>query len=124
MLRGKCYLFISDSFDDMEEIKENVDPKRTTPTSESGGFSSTADNVDPKPTTPTSESGDVSLTEDNVDSKPTTPTSEIGDVCLTEDNVAPTLESEEVRTSSPSSESLQQAVARLEKGINKLFGVF
>ena len=81
-MRGKCYLFISDSFDDMEEIKENVDPKRTTPTSESGGFSSTADNVDPKPTTPTSESGDVSP------------------------------------------ESLQQAVARLEKGINKLFGVF
>ena len=81
-MRGKCYLFISDSFDDMEEIKENVDPK------------------------------------------PTTPTSESGDVCLTEDNVAPTLESEEVRTSSPSSESLQQAVARLEKGINKLFGVF
>ena len=103
MLRGKCYLFISDSFDDMEEFKENVDPKRTTPTSESGGFSSTADNVDPKPTTPTSESGDV---------------------CLTEDNVAPTFESEGVRTSSPSSESLQQAVARLEKGINKLFGVF
>ena len=80
----------------MEETKENVDPTPTTPTPESEEVISTKDNADPKPTTPALVSEEVISTEGNADPITTTLTLKT--------------------TTTTSSESLQQTVARLERG--------